>query len=301
LSEIRFTLNIEGPEGFSVDFPVPEGSALIGRQTGNELVLAHTQVSRNHARLDASAGECTVTDLGSSNGTHLNGEKLEPNTPTRLKGGDRVKIGPFQIEVTEEKAVEETVEIELPPEPGVPPPPGLTPPLRPVAVNGHPRPAPGLGLHSSFLLDYLPGIYQTDFMSRFLGIFEATLLPVEWTIDNFDQFLDPETSPGGFLPWLASWYGLVFDSTWSEAKRRQLLSEAHEIFARRGTRRALSRVLEIYTGAEPEIDDDAKDLEPFTFSVVIPRRKRDVRSDLIEALIDVHKPAHTTYSIKYKK
>jgi hypothetical protein len=59
-------------------------------------------------------------------------------------------------------------------------------------------------------------------------------------------------------------------------------------------------VLEIYTGAEPEIDDEAKDLDPFTFSVLIPRRKRDVRSDLIEALIDVHKPAHTSYKLKYK-
>jgi phage tail-like protein len=137
-------------------------------------------------------------------------------------------------------------------------------------------------------------------MSRFLAIFEATLLPVEWTIDSFDQFLDPGTAPTGFLPWLASWYGLTFDSTWTEPQRRQLLSEAHAIYARRGTQWALGRVLEIYTGAEPEIDDEAKDLDPFTFSVVVPRRKRDVRSDLIEALIDAHKPAHTSYKLRFK-
>jgi len=339
MAKMEFSLKIEGPEGFTVDFPIPTGTTQIGRQAGNGLVLAHTQVSRNHARIDAAADSCSITDLGSSNGTHVNGEKLEPNSPARLKDGDRVKIGPFQIEVAGKPVPEETLEHEAPaadpsivseiapaeegpdpaekpePEPekpsekpeaaardmqAPPPPSGGLPPTAPVSVNGHPGHVPGLTRHSSVLLDFLPGIYHTDFMSRFLAIFEATLLPLEWTIDSFDQFLDPEAAPAGFLPWLASWYGLVFDSTWTEAQRRQLLAEAHEIFARRGTRRALSRVLEIYTGTEPEIDDDARDLDAFTFSVVIPRRKRDVRSDLIEALIDAHKPAHTTYKLRFK-
>jgi hypothetical protein len=60
-------------------------------------------------------------------------------------------------------------------------------------------------------------------------------------------------------------------------------------------------VLEIYTGAAPVIDDEAEDLDPFTFSIEIPLRKADVRNDLIEALIDAHKPAHTSYSIKYRR
>ncbi|HUF39609.1 MAG TPA: phage tail protein I [Anaerolineales bacterium] len=356
MSEIRFTLKIEGPDGFGVDFEVPQGATQIGRQAGNDLVLAHTQVSRNHARLDAAEDSCSLTDLGSSNGSYVNGEKLEPNAPRSLQAGDRIKIGPFQAAVDAAESVGTAVraapaadpsivsEIEPAPEepvvleekaagspgaarpkrtsrkPAAPPeaatvqpvdgpgqeappptPPGGPRPPGPVAVNGHPGAVPGLTRYSSVLMDYLPGIYHSDFMSRFLGLFEATLLPVAWTIDNFDQFLDPETSPAGFLPWLASWYGLAFDSTWSEAQRRRLIAEAHAIYTRRGTRWALTRVLEIYTGVEPEIDDVSKDLDPFTFSVSIPVRKRDVRDDLIEALIDAHKPAHTSYSIKYRR
>ena len=70
--------------------------------------------------------------------------------------------------------------------------------------------------------------------------------------------------------------------------------------SRRGTRWALHRVLEIYTGVEPEIDDQSKSLEPFTFLVRIPLRKRAVNPDLIEALIDAHKPAHTSYKVRYQ-
>ena len=70
------------------------------------------------------------------------------------------------------------------------------------------------------LLSYLPGIYHTEFMSHFLAIFEAVLFPVEWQIDNFDLFLDPGTAPRNFLPWLANWFDIVFDSTWSEAQQR---------------------------------------------------------------------------------
>jgi phage tail-like protein len=138
-------------------------------------------------------------------------------------------------------------------------------------------------------------------MSRFLGIFEATLVPIEWTIDNFDLFLSPDTSPQGFLPWLAGWFGLTFDSTWSDEKRRALLREAHQIYSRRGTHWALSRVLEIYTGEAPEIDDTGEKLEPFTFEVSLAQRKRDVDEGLIEALIDVHKPAHTSYKLKFHR
>jgi phage tail-like protein len=148
-------------------------------------------------------------------------------------------------------------------------------------------------------LRYLPGIYHTDFVKRFLGMFESILTPLEWNVDNFDLYLDPSTAPIGFLPWLANWFEITFDSTWSEAQRRSFLKDAHRIYARRGTRWALSRVLEIYTGQVPEIVDLAKDLAPFTFKVKLPLGGHDLDPDLIGAIIDANKPGHTTYILEF--
>lgn len=179
-----------------------------------------------------------------------------------------------------------------PPAGGAPP----VPPKEPIPEGLIP---PGLGLHSERLLGYLPGIYHTDFMSRFLAIFESTLTPVEWNIDNFDLYLDPGTAPLSYVPWLANWFDLTFDTSWTEAQRRQLLREAHKIYARRGTRWALSRVLEIYTGHEPTIIDTDEDLEPFTFRVILSSDVDQTRRELIERLIDAHKPAHTMYTLEF--
>lgn len=184
-----------------------------------------------------------------------------------------------------------------------PPPPPAEPPIPPDPGITQPESffAPGLDRHSQRLINFLPGIYHTDFMSRFLGMFEGILTPIEWNVDNFDLFLDPGTAPESFLPWLASWFALTTDPTWTESQRRLLLKDAHAIFARRGTRWALGRVLEIYTGQPPEIIDDGKDQDPFTFKVRLPVRKGDVNPELVEALIDAHKPAHTLYETTYKR
>jgi phage tail-like protein len=138
-------------------------------------------------------------------------------------------------------------------------------------------------------------------MSRLLALFESIYIPIEWNIDNFDLYLDPGTAPASFIHWLAGWFDIAFDPTWSEAQRRLLLKEAGTIYARRGTKWSLSRVLEIYLGKDPEILEFTKDLEPFTFRVKIPIREKDTNRMLIEKVIDINKPAHTTYMIDFKK
>ena len=161
---------------------------------------------------------------------------------------------------------------------------------------------PGLSLTHSRYLDYLPDIYrggEKSFLTRFLAMLESILAPLEWTIDNFDLFLDPQTAPAGFLPWLANWYDLSFDATWTEAAQRALLMEAHLIYRRRGTAWALRRVLELYTGRQVEIDDQNENLDDFTFAVRIAIAEREVNRTAVEQLINANKPAHTSYTLQF--
>jgi phage tail-like protein len=300
------------------------------------MLLDNVQVSRSHARLTCTPSGCQLTDLDSSNGTYHNGQRIPTQVPLELNPGDTIRIGPFEMvfesfetepaqpedPVASEPAPQVEPQPEAQPEPEVKPaqaeikpvkekvaarktpasppprtpPPSLAPPAQP---DNNSLVPPGLSLHSQRLIKYLPGIYHTDFMERFLGIFEAILTPIEWNIDNFDLYLNPFSAPADFLAWLGNWYQAGFDSTWSEAQRRQLLADAHQIYARRGTRWALGRVLEIYTGVAPKIDDLDEKLDPFTFKVHIPRNKRELDPGLVEALIDAHKPAHTTYEVSY--
>jgi len=304
-------LNIKGPEGFSARFEIPIGITLISRQAGIGLQLDNKYISRRHARLECIDTECHITDLGSDNGTYLNGEKLPPDTPTLLTDKDRIKIGPFLLDVEQTEITPVSPEeigepeeiakaVEEPPAPAEPPPSPPEEDLLPAHLPDELVP-PGLSIKSQRLINYLPGIYNTDFMCRFLGIFEAILTPIEWNIDNFDLYLSPQTCPSSFLPWLANWFEVVFDDTWSETKRRQFLQEAHHIYLLRGTKKALSRTLEIYTGYTPEIDDLADDLEPHTFRVILPVPEKEVRRANIEALINAHKPAHTAYELHFQE
>jgi phage tail-like protein len=187
----------------------------------------------------------------------------------------------------------------IPPQPPQPP----APDSRERGGNGRYTPPPGLASKHSSYLQYLPDIYHTgpdSFLTRFLALLESILAPIEWNIDNFDLYLDAKTSPTPFLPWLANWFEIIFDDSWSDASQRQLLAEAKDIYPRRGTVWALRRILEIYTGTRPEIDDQSSSLEPFTFTVRFPLREQQVNRAALERIINANKPAHTNYSLIFQ-
>ncbi|MBZ0301389.1 MAG: FHA domain-containing protein [Anaerolineae bacterium] len=50
-------------------------------------------VSRIHAAIRRSEDNLTLVDLGSANGTHLNGQRLVPDQPRLLRDGDEVRLG----------------------------------------------------------------------------------------------------------------------------------------------------------------------------------------------------------------
>jgi pSer/pThr/pTyr-binding forkhead associated (FHA) protein len=81
----------------------------IGRVSGTQPILPDIDltpfqayeggVSRLHATLRITDEEVVLSDLGSANGTRINGAKIPAYTPQRLVNGDRVTLGKFQIEI----------------------------------------------------------------------------------------------------------------------------------------------------------------------------------------------------------
>lgn len=69
---------------------VKEGVTTIGRSEENEIVINDAQASRHHARITLEGAMCSITDLGSANGTFINGERMEGTRP--LVPGDVVSI-----------------------------------------------------------------------------------------------------------------------------------------------------------------------------------------------------------------
>lgn len=81
------------------EFPIPdEGELIIGRAADLDMVLVEDMVSRKHARLVVSAGTLILADLGSTNGTFINGEKIRR---AELKTNDRVLIGTSILKVVD--------------------------------------------------------------------------------------------------------------------------------------------------------------------------------------------------------
>ncbi|MFN7131178.1 MAG: FHA domain-containing protein [Myxococcales bacterium] len=73
------------------EFPLkPERQVIIGRSSDLDMVLVEDMVSRKHAKITCSGGKILIEDLGSTNGTFVNGEKVRQS---RLKEGDRILIG----------------------------------------------------------------------------------------------------------------------------------------------------------------------------------------------------------------
>lgn len=73
------------------EFPISaDKQILIGRSSDLDMVLVEDMVSRKHARIAMQADQIWIEDLGSTNGTFVNGEKIKR---ARLKEGDRVLIG----------------------------------------------------------------------------------------------------------------------------------------------------------------------------------------------------------------
>ena len=78
------------------EYAVAEGETSVGREDADILLSAAT-VSRSHAKLIVEEGRCSVVDLGSANGTFVNGERIETDEPIPLSPGDEVVFGTVRL------------------------------------------------------------------------------------------------------------------------------------------------------------------------------------------------------------
>jgi predicted component of type VI protein secretion system len=89
MAQFQFVMR-SGPTP-GVTFPLEGDQLIIGRDSSNGVAINDAEISRKHSRLSFQGGKYVLEDLGSTNGTFVNGQRLAG--PVVLKPGDVVSLG----------------------------------------------------------------------------------------------------------------------------------------------------------------------------------------------------------------
>jgi hypothetical protein len=92
----RASVQVTDPDGRIRRYSLEAGGLTIGRSDDNDLVARDSRVSRHHGRIAGRGGTLVYLDLGSTNGSRVNGE---PVTEVVLGVGDRLEVGATTIVV----------------------------------------------------------------------------------------------------------------------------------------------------------------------------------------------------------
>jgi adenylate cyclase len=84
-------------------FSLAPGPNTVGRSPENQVFIVHPSLSRSHARLDIDGEAITVNDLGSKNGTYVEGRRIETSSP--LRAGDTFRCGDVVLYLAEDDFV----------------------------------------------------------------------------------------------------------------------------------------------------------------------------------------------------
>ncbi|MDQ3623046.1 MAG: FHA domain-containing protein [Verrucomicrobiota bacterium] len=99
-------LTVSLPDGASVTHDLNETIVTVGRVPDNSLHIDNASVSSRHATLTLVDGDYVLRDIGSTNGTRVNGQALAPETDQRLQDGDRVRFGQIEAVYASENPAE---------------------------------------------------------------------------------------------------------------------------------------------------------------------------------------------------
>ncbi|GAA0460544.1 hypothetical protein Ade02nite_14860 [Paractinoplanes deccanensis] len=166
------TAHLEVHEGGRVRLVPLDGALLsIGRAPANEVTVASRRVSRLHAALERFPSGWSIRDLGSTNGTTVNGVPLRQARP--LHDGDRIDVGPARLLFRSPASEPTTDTVTVDPAPPVPPLTRrerdvLTALCRPLTAGGQAFPSPPsvrelaaeLGLSDSAVKKHLTNLYD---------------------------------------------------------------------------------------------------------------------------------------------
>jgi phage tail-like protein len=265
----------------------------IGRTPDNGLALPHASVSVRHAEIRRQDGRFFITDLGNGE-TYLAGRRLAPHQPQVLEEGALVGLGPYVLAYVANTEVlqppDEVRALPVPQDWKVLP---VRPPLPMYQAQG----AEG---QASAYLDYLPALFtESDFLARYLMVFQSIWEPLQQRQDHLEMYFSPATAPDRMLGWFAAWLGLEVDPHWPETRKRMWLREAMDLLRARGTRYGLVRAIELGTGVTPQVTEDPA--RPFHVTVVLPDPGETSGSsrESTERLIAQHLPAHVKYELRF--
>jgi hypothetical protein len=99
-------LTLVGTVGNKIDYALRSALITIGSDPSNELIIDEPTVSRRHAQVVRRAGIFEIRDLGSTNGTFVNGRKVDGLTP--IQAGDEIRFGGVRFDVRAEIMPEPT-------------------------------------------------------------------------------------------------------------------------------------------------------------------------------------------------
>ncbi len=79
------------------EHPLRPGTNVIGRE--GDILTTDSRISRRHAQISNTNGTLEVEDLGSTNGTKVDGQPLTPGTRKTLSGGEKISLGGFEFQL----------------------------------------------------------------------------------------------------------------------------------------------------------------------------------------------------------
>lgn len=108
---------LKGPrDGDTLQYK-PGSTIRVGRIVrGNEIAVKDAGISTKHLRIESVSGNWVIRDLGSSNGTLLNKNSLDPETPVALRHGDIIELGEY-TSISVNFVIDVVQEQKLPPPP----------------------------------------------------------------------------------------------------------------------------------------------------------------------------------------
>ena len=100
-------LQITLPDGSNLDQELTDDLISIGRIVDNMIQIEDASVSSHHAQLAiGETGDYILEDLGSTNGTRLNGKQVNEGEKHKLQNGDKVRFGSIEATYGSENAAE---------------------------------------------------------------------------------------------------------------------------------------------------------------------------------------------------